>query len=268
MSVNPSALQLFASLDARQPWYAPYAAWLGAGRWALQDGSSAAAALSRLAEQGGTVPRFVAASSLPPGEAYEAFVARTASVPTRDNLHDFFNGLVWLRFTRAKQRLNELQAAEIARSGVGGRRGALRDGLTLFDENGAVLAAPPVLWEALVARDWRRLFVDLRPLWRQANLVVFGHALLEKLASPRKDLTAHVWRAPAPLAAVELDGWLAAQMTADRVSGKPLTPLPVLGTPGWWPDNQNFSFYDDSLVFRPQGRPNPETTKPSATSRS
>jgi len=26
--------------------------------------------------------------------------------------------------------------------------------------------------------------------------------------------------------------------------------LPVLGVPGWCHENENFSFYDDSLVFR------------------
>ncbi|MBI5907604.1 MAG: DUF3025 domain-containing protein, partial [Burkholderiales bacterium] len=25
--------------------------------------------------------------------------------------------------------------------------------------------------------------------------------------------------------------------------------------PGWWPDNENFSFYDDSVVFRPRKIP-------------
>jgi hypothetical protein len=266
--VNPAALQPIASVDARQPWFAPYSTLLEAGRRAVQAGSSVAAALSLLAQHGSAVPPFVPASSLPPGEAYEAFVARTASVPTRDNLHDFFNGLAWLRFTQAKRRLNELQAAEIARAGVGAQRGALRDALTLFDENGAMLAAPPALCQALAARDWRHLFVDLRPLWREANLVVFGHALLEKLASPRKDLTAHVWLAPAPLSAPKLDSWLAGQLTVETLTGKPFTPLPVLGIPSWWPENQNFSFYDDSLVFRPAGRHKLETTKPSATSRS
>ena len=58
----------------------------------------------------------------------------------------------------------------------------MRDAITVFDENGALLDAPPALWEALLARDWPRLFVDLRPLWAQARLVIFGHALLEKLA--------------------------------------------------------------------------------------
>lgn len=260
--MNPEVLRQLAAVDARKPWFAPYAIGLDAARQRVQAGENVAAALSGLRPA-----RFVAGSSMPTGEAYEAFVARTDSVPTRDNLHDFFNGLVWLRFPQAKQRLNELQAAEIARAGVGPVRGPLRDALTLFDENGAVLAAPPALWEALVAHHWRRLFVDLRPLWRDAVLVVFGHALLEKLVCPRKELTAHVWRADAPLEPT-LDGWLAAQLAADRpAGGKPFTPLPVLGIPGWWPENQNFSFYDDSLVFRPAGRQEPTTTKPSATSR-
>lgn len=48
--------------------------------------------------------QFVPQHSLPPGEAYEAFIRRTGLVPTRDNLHDLFNGLVWQRFPRAKAR--------------------------------------------------------------------------------------------------------------------------------------------------------------------
>ena len=128
--------------------------------------------------------------------------------------------------------------------------------------NGALLSAPPALWDALLERDWRRLFVELRPLWHQAQLVVFGHALLEKLASPRKDLTAHVWCADAPLAFT--DDWLAGELTAQRLAAKPFTPLPVLGVPGWWAENVNFSFYDDSLVFRPRKTPEPTTTTTSA----
>jgi hypothetical protein len=49
-----------------------------------------------------------------------------------------------------------------------------------------VLDAPPALWEALVARDWHALFVTRRALWSEARLLVFGHALLEKLVTPRK----------------------------------------------------------------------------------
>ena len=135
--------------------------------------------------------RFVPQSALPDGTAYEQFIFDTGCVPTRENLHDFFNGLVWLHFPQTKRRLNQLQAATIAADGVGAVRGPLRDALTLFDENGALLAAPDPLWQALVARDWQRLFIDLRALWSEAQLTLFGHALLEKLVVPRKPITAH-----------------------------------------------------------------------------
>jgi len=197
--------------------------------------------------------RFVAQSDLPPGEAYEAFIHRTGTVPTRDNLHDFFNGLVWLRFPQAKRRLNALQAAEIARAGIGATRGPLRDALTLFDENGAVLDAPPALWQALIARDWQRLFVTERALWQQARLLVFGHALLEKLVAPRKAATAHVLLAPGAAKSIAGDdAAITAALDAVHLSTKPFVTLPVLGIPGWWAANQNFCFYDDSDVFRPR----------------
>ena len=38
--------------------------------------------------------QFVAHSTLPARESYEAFIARTRRVPTRDNVHDLFNGMV------------------------------------------------------------------------------------------------------------------------------------------------------------------------------
>ena len=184
--------------------------------------------------------RFVPQAALPAGEAYEAFIHRTAQVPTRNNLHDAFNGLVWLAQPQLKRRLNALQAAAIAADGVGASRGPLRDALTLFDENGALLDAPAPLTDALRRRDWTALFISHRALWAQARLTLVGHALLEKLATaPRKGLTAHVLLAD-PLA-LEAAGWAA----------KPFAPLPVLGVPGWWPANAQPGFYDDVAVFRP-----------------
>ncbi|MDP3618528.1 MAG: DUF3025 domain-containing protein, partial [Ramlibacter sp.] len=142
-------------------------------------------------------------------------------------------------------------------------RGPVRDAITVFDENGALLHAPEPIWEALVARDWRRLFIDLRPLWVQAQLLIFGHALLEKLVTPRKPLTAHVWRVPRPQRTPDgVDHWLAGQLEPDVLAAKPFTPLPLMGIPGWCAENQNFSFYDDSLVFRPGRLQNDITTWP------
>ena len=199
---------------------------------------------------------FVPQSALPEGKPYEQFIFETGTVPTRDNLHDFFNGLCWLRFPETKKKLNQLQAAEIARAGIQPVRGPVRDALTVFDENAAFLLAPQSLWDALDQRDWRRLFVGRRALWRQAQLVLFGHALLEKLVSPRKSIVAHIWRVqPAIKSVADLDEWIAADLSAQKLASKPFAPLPVLGVPGWWPDNENFSFYDDSFVFRPRRQP-------------
>ena len=200
--------------------------------------------------------RFVPQSELPVGTAYEQFIWDTRCVPTRDNLHDFFNGLVWLEFPQAKRRINELQAQAIAQDGVGAVRGPLRDALTVFDENGALLQAPAALWQALRARDWQRLFIELRPLWAEARLVLFGHALLEKLVSPRKPMVAHVYQAPVAIKSIaDLDAWLAQDMQPERWAAKPFAPLPVLGVPGWWPDNELPGFYADAQVFRPPRTP-------------
>ncbi len=221
------------TLDGTQPWFAPLRELLGA----LPSGMPAAAALNQLPGSG---PRFVPADQLPAGVAYEAFIHRTGDVPTRENLHDLLNGLIWRRHPALKARLNALQAADIAARGIGPVRGALRDALTLFDENGALwMDPPPALAAALRARDWRALFATHRDLWPQPRFEIFGHALLEQLIrAPRKGLTAHV---------VIGDPML---LSADDWAQKPFLPLPVLGIPGWWPANQDPAFYDDSKVFR------------------
>lgn len=251
-------------IDWTQPWLAPYA---DLGR-RVSSAVTTAARLPGAVAQALTAcvdappVRFVTQADLPAGEAYEAFIRRTASVPTRDNLHDLFNGLVWQAFAQTKVQLNRVQSAEIERLGVGAVRGPVRDAVTLFDENGAILLAPEELWTALLARDWRTLFVTLRPLWRQARLVLVGHALMEQLVFPRKPLTAHVLiekfasiqqanERQMPSSAA-LDAQLAHLLTPSYLATKPFTPLPVLGVPGWWPDNETPAFYDDQSVFRPR----------------
>ena len=238
-------------IDWGAPWLAP---WRAAGAPLAQQvlqGRAVSQVLEGACAAGSPV-RFAAQASLPEGTAYEQFIHETRRVPTRDNLHDFFNGLVWLHFPQTKRRLNQLQAAAIARDGIGAVRGPLRDAITVFDENGAVLAAPPPLWDALAARQWQRLFVELRPLWREARLVLFGHALLEKLVSPRKPIVAHVYPAPQAMNSIaDLDAWLASEVHPATWAAKPFTPLPVLGVPGWWAANEAPGFYDDPQVFRP-----------------
>lgn len=237
--------------DAAPAWLQPHAGVGAAVERLWRQGQPLPDALNQAAGQGACGVRFVPQSALPPGTAYEQFIFDTGTVPTRDHLHDFFNGLIWLRYPQAKRRLNQLQAQAIAAQGVGAVRGPLRDAITLFDENGALLWAPAPLQQALQARDWQRLFVHLRPLWREAQLVLFGHALLEKLVSPRKPITAHVYQAPLAMESIaNVDAWLAQALDAEHLASKPFNPLPVLGVPGWWPGNEQFCFYDDPAVFR------------------
>jgi Protein of unknown function (DUF3025) len=251
---------LLGRVDWAQPWLHPYREIaLGLHDEAAHAATVAAllnpvlARCSAITLAAGPL-RFVPASEAPAGEAYEAFIARTACVPTRDNLHDLFNGIVWLRFPQIKQRLNELQAAQIGQHGIGPTRGAVRDALTLFDENAACLQAPERLAQALRERDWRALFVTHRDAWQAATLTVFGHALLEKLCTPRKPITAHVWLLPA---GGDLPSQGLEALTPARLAGKPYHSMPVLGVPGWWPANEDRAWYDDASVFRPHGVPHP-----------
>jgi hypothetical protein len=238
------------SIDWQTPWLAPYRDVGEPLAQRVLAGTPCSAALN--AARPPAPVRFVPQAELPADKAYEQFIFETRNVPTREGLHDFFNGLCWLHLPQTKTRLNQLQAVQIAADGVGSVRGPVRDAITVFDENAAFLRAPDALWQALAAKDWRRLFGELRPLWDQSWLVLFGHALLEKLVQPRKAITAHVYRVhPATDTLADLDAWLAQHLSAEELAAKPFAHLPVLGVPGWWPGNEAPVFYDDTQVFRP-----------------
>ena len=189
---------------------------------------------------------------VPPGAKdayYELKVYRTGEVETRpDNLHDFFNALVWLAFPRAKARLNALHAAEIPREG--GKRGRLRDLLTIFDEGGAIVLCDDALLLRLLRNfEWKALFWEHRDRLRQEmRIMVFGHAVMEQALEPWPGITCKAILAPRsadPDAAV--DAWLSALQPG--ASPRDLAPVPIFGFPGW--SAQSEAFYDDARYFRP-----------------
>lgn len=208
--------------------------------------------------------RFVLQADLPPDMAYETFISNTGGVPTRDNLHDFFNALVWLTFPQIKTQLNALQAREIAKAAADNGvapRGRLRDAATIFDENAALLVTSDHdLIRALRSHQWEQAFVKHRASFaRDAGVFLFGHALMEKLVAPYKAITGHAWIVMLDLHSADfsvaqqcrwLDATVARQL-ANGLSTADFSPLPVLGVPGWWPD-QNGEFYRDASVFRPK----------------
>ena len=258
---------MFPEIDWARPWYdtvRPAFDSLSAGPFI--DGFNANAARLGLVNVDGQPIRFVPQADLPEGMAYEAFIGATGCVPTRANLHDFFNGLVWQTFPRIKCELNALQAAQIAQPGVGKSRGPARDAATIFDENAALLvvrdaAAGHALVDDLRAHRWRAALFDGRAMFdRDAELWLFGHALMEKLVAPRKAITAHVRVvfASDDFFALDRDGrrdWVDVSVSnaimAEGLSTAGFTPLPVLGVPGWWL-GQDEAFYLDETVFRPK----------------
>ena len=270
---------MLAGIDWSHPWYASVRA--AAGR-VLADGPdfghgtgsmlaalNAQAGAQAICNQRGLPLSFVVQGALPEGTAYEAYIDATGAVPTRDNLHDFFNALVWLSFPCIKRRLNALQAAQIALAGVGKSRGAARDGATIFDENAALLVvrdAPPgrALAEALRGHDWRSAFVARRASFGpDAEICLFGHALMEKLVAPYKAITAHTrvllagdayFALPIDARRAWIDAVMAQDLAENGLSTADFTPLPVLGIPGWW-QGQDEDFYADASVFRPKRKP-------------
>jgi hypothetical protein len=266
---------MFARIDWTRPWYDTVRPAFDS----LDEGDfiaafNANAARLGLVNAGGQPLRFVPQAELPPDTAYEEHIGATGCVPTRENLHDFFNGLVWQTFPRTKRALNALQAAQIAAAGIGKSRGPARDAATIYDENAALLLVrDDDDGHDLVAALREHRWVDA--LWARrdrfgagAEVWLFGHALMEKLVAPRKAITAHtrVVFAPAAVFALDWQGrrdWIdaaeAAALAAGTLSTAAFMPLQALGVPGWWP-GQDEAFYRDETVFRPKRKTETITT--------
>jgi len=260
---------MLPQIDWNRPWYdsvRPAFARLSIGGPDFIAAFNEAAAALGLRNGQGLPVRFVPQGALPEGAAYEEFIGATGCVPTRGNLHDFFNGLVWQTFPLIKRQLNTLQAAQIAAAGVGKARGPARDAATIFDENAALLAVRSSqrgreLADELRAHRWlAALHARRAQFGLDAHVWLFGHALMEKLVAPRKAITAHTRILFADDGYFSLDtgaqrAWIdatvAATLRTEGLTTASFTPLPVLGVPGWWP-GQDEAFYLDQTVFRPK----------------
>ena len=199
-----------------------------------------------LESESGKPIRFVAPSASDP--YYEIHVFETGQVQTRpDSRHDLFNALAWLAFPKTKARINAMHAAEIPRErqANGGRRGRLRDMLTIFDEGGAIALCAGEVAQLVRQARWAELF---RQRHRELRIVVVGHAVLEQALAPHPGITCKVIFAdPAGDPDAQAAGWLASKGRTPR----DLPPLPVFGYPGWFPGSDRADFYGDQRYFRP-----------------
>jgi hypothetical protein len=200
------------------------------------------------------------------GRYYEEYIYATQCIPTRkDNWHDFFGALIWCLYPKTKALLNQLHMAEIAQHGLK-QRSKLRNKLTLFDECGVVLCLEPAAFEhaeLLRQHQWQQSFVQRRSDWWQGiRPMIFGHAMYEMATAPFIGLTAKALFIEVPAGFSQwslttayqyLDTQLLLQIKNDvLLSTEQLTPLPLLGVPGWYAASQQPQFYANQDYFRPR----------------
>jgi len=208
--------------------------------------------------------RFVPAHASGAGVDFESGTYHHSEVQVRSiDWHDLLNALVWMSFPTVKAVLNA-RHVEAIEAEAGGPRSSVRDALTHFDEDGViVLSADPVLSALVREFAWKELFWRRRhALGSRMRFLLFGHALYEKALQPFVGMTgkALLFDVPESLIGQPADAQCA---YADRVAAvhlldashllrpRELQPLPLLGVPGWWPDNEAEAFYDNSDYFRP-----------------
>lgn len=205
-------------------------------------------------------------------DGYEWRIFERGELEFREgNWHDLFNALTWLVFPKSKAALNARHHAALSGDSACGphRRGAVRDALTLFDESGVIVAsADPGMLQMIREFLWKPLFWEHRDaVMSRMHFLPFGHALCEKALTPYVGMTGHGLL-------LEIDSGFSVLPPAERIAridrqvaqllGDPgflsgprdLSPVPVLGVPGWHAGNEDAEFYDDSRYFRPgRGRP-------------
>ncbi len=228
------------------------------------------AELNRLCEErevasGGGEPLEFVPQEAKTGEPYEKRVFAYGKVLTRNrNWHDLFNALVWITFPKTKAAINRHHYREMQTREGGEARGPVRDALTLFDESGVIVACSDSgLTNLLTGFQWKQLFWNRREdVIGQMRFHLFGHALYEKALAPYKgvtgksvivDVAARELERPLPQQLASLDAQLARSFADMRslAATEDYAPLPILGVPGWTPENANERYYEDTQQFRP-----------------
>ncbi|MFA6120777.1 MAG: DUF3025 domain-containing protein [Sideroxydans sp.] len=209
---------------------------------------------------------------------YEPRCYLKGEVPTRaDNWHDLLNALVWLTFPKAKTAINGRHYAALTHAALpegGSERGATRDAITLLDESGVIVPyADDGLAELLRGFQWKELFWHQREkLEANMGFYIFGHGLYEKALNPYVGMTGQGLLLPVEKAFFtwsleqrleHLDEKLAGYLSnaENACSTRELSPVPLLGIPGWSADNEVPAYYDNTDYFR-AGRQSAAQRKP------
>lgn len=267
--------------------FCPWADWILRHREAfpaLEDLNDLLARqpVERIVSGGGFALKFVRQQRLGRAERrqlgwladYQMRIFLSGEVPSRpNNWHDFFNAWSWIHFPKSKAALNlrhficadEIYGFPWRRSA--GNRSKEQDFLTLFDEGGLVVVCEDDdLWNLIVDRKWKQLFVDSRHLLGdKVGFLPFGHALFEcglarnprihassvRIKANPKDL-----RAKKSLPSKEALAWIDEQLAlllshrATHSASEHLAALPIWGIPGWDNRSEDPAFISDTSYFR------------------
>ena len=204
------------------------------------------------------------------GRYYENYIFDTNQIPTRyPNWHDMFGALIWSLFPKTKKLLNILHIQEIQRHGHR-HRSLLRNKLTLFDECGVLVLFSPEaasVVDMLRNHQWTAAFVQNQHLWQgQSNqpkiaAMIFGHANYEMATRPFIGFTGKMLALAVPvdffaqtlLQRIDFIDTALSEQIANQgvlVEQQQLTPLPLLGVPGWFEANKHPDFYQNTGYFR------------------
>jgi len=207
---------------------------------------------------------------LPFEAQYEPRCYLTGEVATRaDNWHDLFNALVWLTFPKAKAAINARhyqalikQDAE-KKAATTSERGTIRDVNTLLDESGVIVAySDESLAGLLKGFKWKELFWDRRDdVLKKMGFFIFGHGLYEKALNPYVGITgqgillqvhASLFSMPKVQQLAHIDDLLTKHLSDQNNfrNTNDLSPVPLLGIPGWAVENEAPEYYDNTAYFR------------------
>lgn len=249
-----------ADFHLRSPLFAPLSpAWqrLACRNWPELADYDRMLAATALTNKSGIPIKFVAQQQKTSQKDYELRTYHSGEILTRgDNWHDFFNALVWFTYPLSKREIN---CRHVIPATAGGRS-AWQNALTHFDESGLIVASSCETLTAYIENfEWKKLFREnCEKTAQQMEFFIFGHGLYEKALAPYIGMTGHalLLRVEPSFFAktIEEKNALIDEIVAQRLqeisSPAELSPVPLLGYPGWHNENSEEAFYDNRNYFR------------------
>jgi len=194
---------------------------------------------------------------------YESRIYLKGELQTRlENWHDYFNATAWLQFPKIKSTLNALHYETSVNREPGTNRSPLENAIALFDECGAVIVSDDeTLLDLIRNHEWKDLFWNNKKAFgKHIQCYVFGHAMHEKALQPYIGMTTHTilikqescfFDQKYQQQLKDIDTLISKKWHNKQiVSTRDLNPFPLLGVPGYWPEQQDEIFYQNSDYFR------------------